>query len=124
MRTVLFLALLATSVSALADDVPYNPNRARQDLKVGDTLTFKLDAMPGAGYGWQPTTIGRPNMKYISVTTLPSQKGAIGGKQTMILKFLATAKGEATIALVYGRPWLIKKGEKPDKTLIVKVQVS
>ncbi len=122
-RLFLFLAILSSSVLLEADDVAYNANSPSQSLKVGDTFTIKLDALPGAGYGWQPSTSGRPNMKYISVNTLPMQTAGVGGKQTMVLRFLATATGEATISLAYGRPWLLKKGEKPEKTLAVKILV-
>jgi predicted secreted protein len=124
MRIALSFVVLACTVASVADDVVYNASNQTQTLKVGDTLTFKLDALPGAGYSWQPTTTGRANLKYVSVKTLPQTKGRLGGKQMMVLRFLATATGDATVTLLYGRPWLLKKGEKPEKTLTASVAVN
>jgi predicted secreted protein len=93
-------------------------------MHVGDTLVVKLDALPGAGYTWAPTTTGRENLKFTQVQTLRAKSPAIGGKQTMLFRFLATAEGDATITLNYGRQWLLKKGEKPNKTMAIAVSVS
>jgi predicted secreted protein len=114
---------LAILLICTVDDITYKPG-TRPALTVGDTLTVKLDALPGAGYIWQPTTDGRPNLKYISVKTLPERAGNVGGKRTMVLRFLATASGDAKLTLIYGRPWMINKGEKPEKTLEVPVSVA
>jgi predicted secreted protein len=104
------------------DDVSYVPGKTAL-LKVNDTFTVKLSALPGAGYTWQPTTDGRDNLRFTSVKTLPIKNGTVGGKQTMVFRFLATGAGPATITFHYGRPWEMKKGAPPEKTLAIPVTV-
>ena len=124
MKALLALGFFCVAALTMAGDVVYNPKLALQRMKVGDTLSFKLEALPGAGYIWQPTPLGHNNLKYVGSKTATQKGAGIGGKVTMTLQFKATSAGDATIALQYGRPWELKKGGKATKMIVAKITVN
>ena len=122
MKIALAFGLILISAPAIADTVVYDASAKQQKVHVGDTFVVKLEALPGAGYIWQAKPGGHANLKLRNTQTMP-RKGALGGKQTMVFKFEATAKGWATLTMAYGRPWILQKGGKPDKSRKIDVHV-
>jgi predicted secreted protein len=122
MKSAFALLAIFASAGAIAETVVYSPSAKQQKVRVGDTFVVRLEALPGAGYVWQVKPGGHSNLKLRDTETERGRTG-IGGKQRMVFSFEATAKGWATLTMVYGRPWLLNKGGKPEKTRKIDVHV-
>lgn len=94
----------------------------RVELDQGQTLSITLSSNPSTGYSWAQdegqsgdvlVLIGEPEFK--------SQSNLLGSGGTETLRFRADRPGEATLELVYRRPW--EKGVEPAATYSVTVTV-
>jgi predicted secreted protein len=128
-RLVAASTALLIAVASFASSVTYIPGSKQPvRLKKGDTLIVELPTVSSGGYGWEPA--GKPNrilkMSHMTVRlakSSPSKVPIVGAPTTTLFAFTALKRGSATIALIYGRPWMLHKGGKPDKTLNIAVIV-
>lgn len=132
-RTLLILPFIFAVSVAFASDVHFHEgDKQPVRLHRGQRLIIELDAASDGGYGWQAAT--RPRLRHLRFVTresgpkdeTPRKEGEppmVGqpGKNRFIYK--AVSRGTATIKLIYGRPWMIRKGQKPEKTLTIRAKI-
>jgi predicted secreted protein len=81
-------------------------DQSELSLQVGDELTVRLEAIPGAGYSWSVTggvpdilsQIGEPAFERSGGRTL-------GGVEQQVFTFRVRSAGAQTLQLEYRRPW-------------------
>lgn len=101
MSSLFFLPQHSSASNIMLDDTACG---TRQSLTVGDVLELRLPGNPTTGYTWQATAVpfqlrqqGEP------VHRSDSQMLGAGGVTSFL--FCATTPGDATLELVYRRPW-------------------
>jgi predicted secreted protein len=91
-------------------------------LPVGSRLVIRLEALPGAGYGWQ---IARNTIPQLNLLDQPvfeqSKHSGLGGAATEVFRFAAPASGSGELELYYQQPW--EKAVPPQGIFRVKVFV-
>ena len=72
----------------------------------GQVLVLNLESNPSTGYGWQVQGPGSGLLRQLDAADwLPKTASKLGGAGTQVLRFAATGRGQATLSLVYVRPW-------------------
>jgi len=113
----------AMSGSGEAVTVSEKDNNGQVHLALGATLVIRLEAIPGAGYGWQ---VVRNDPERLTPVGTPvyeqSGKDLVGAPEKQVFRFKALAAGSIEMELHYVRPW--ERGVPPTKTyrLVVVVQ--
>jgi len=111
------LPLLALASISSASTYVLDPMAvSAPQLKVGDLLVVKMNALPGAGYSWMAKGTQHPGLTLMSTKTLKGRPGMVGGAQQQVFTFKATKVGSQNLQLQYGRQWEIAKGATPQKT--------
>jgi C1A family cysteine protease/predicted secreted protein len=133
--SIVFVVALALSSSALSGSPPLEPpppveitlgaedNGQRVELHEGETLAIRLESNPSTGYGWE---LDQPALSAESLSVLrqtgdeyeahealgsSSAEGLeapqplLGAPTTQVLRFQAVQAGQASLKLVYRRPW-------------------
>jgi inhibitor of cysteine peptidase len=91
-------------------------------LTVGSRLVIRLEALPGAGYGWQIAGTIPPILRTLGQPVFePSPHGEVGGPTMQVYEYLASASGSGKLELDYRRPW--EKERPAERTFRVTVVV-
>jgi predicted secreted protein len=91
-------------------------------LPVGRQLVIRLEALPGAGYGWQIARNTIPQLNLLDQPVFePSKHPGLGGSATEVFRFAAPASGSGELDLHYQQPW--KKEVPPQRIFRVTVIV-
>ena len=93
------------------------------ELKKGDTLVVTLEGNPTTGYLWEVEEPGSITgvLQQAGESEFKASSDALGAGGTETLRFKATDAGQATLKLVYHRPW--ETGVEPLETFQVQVTV-
>ncbi len=91
------------------------------ELKKGNTLVVTLPGNVTTGYNWEMEAQEPAILKQAGEPEVTPDSDAIGAPGKIVLKFTAAQAGQATLKLVYHRPW--EKGVAPIKTYEVTVVV-
>jgi predicted secreted protein len=98
--------------------------------KVGDTISIRLVAQLGTGYGWQLaalenqvlTQVGGPKSKFITVARSTSNiRQNPGGSEFQVFLFEARAPGNAELKFKYSRGF--EPDNKPLRTVVFRITV-
>lgn len=88
----------------------------------GEVLVVNLASNPATGYGWQVQRLDARILRPLNASEwVPDTPGKLGGSGTEVLRFAAISKGQATLNLVYVRPW--ETDRAPAKTFSLEVNV-
>jgi C1A family cysteine protease len=88
----------------------------------GEVLVLNLESNPSTGYGWQAAGLDAQILRQVDATEwVPNTPGKLGGSGTQVLRFAAVGKGQATLNLVYARPW---ETAAPAKSFSLEVNVA
>jgi inhibitor of cysteine peptidase len=99
-------------------------NGGTVELKIGETLMVSLDSNITTGYSWEIAESDESILKlkgepeYVEPKSDPQLVGAGG---TQVFRFEALKAGQATLTLVYRRPW--EKDVAPADTYSLTVTV-
>jgi inhibitor of cysteine peptidase len=75
-------------------------------LPVGGRLVIRLEALPGAGYGWQIARNTMPQLDLLEPSVFePSKHPGVGGTTTEVFRYIASVSGSGDLELHYRRPW-------------------
>jgi predicted secreted protein len=75
-------------------------------LPVGSRLAIRLEALPGAGYGWQVRKNTMPQLNLLDQPVFEQSEGSgLGGLATEVFRFAAPASGSGELELYYQQPW-------------------
>jgi inhibitor of cysteine peptidase len=96
-------------------------NGSQVQLHQGDTLAIELDSNPTTGYRWDVDGQLSPNLHLMS-DTFVSDANIPGAGGTQTLRFATVATGQATLQLMYHRPW--EQGVPPIQTYQVQVTIN
>ncbi|MCU0485384.1 MAG: protease inhibitor I42 family protein [Anaerolineales bacterium] len=116
----------ASASSAAAGAVPQELQLTEQNdggvvSLNGEVLVLNLESNPSTGYGWQVQGLDTRLLRQLEATEWkPHVQGKLGGWGTEVLRFAAVARGQASLHLVYARPW---ESAAPIKSFTVEVQV-
>jgi len=92
------------------------------EVKSGGEVVINLDGNPSTGYTWEAKDLDATLFEQVGdATFVSSNPGLVGSGGTLSLTFKALKKGNATLTLVYHRPWEI--GIDPIDTFEVMVTV-
>ncbi len=98
-------------------------NGRHLELRQGDTLTLKLESIPGTGYSWQITKNDTNVMKPLDKPEYePQDKKAMGSVAYQIFRLKAMSEGTDVLELQYKRVW--EKEKEPLKTYRITVQIN
>jgi len=108
--------------------VPASPKKlSEQDngstvtLQVGQQLDISLVANPTTGYQWEVASGDSAVLKQLGEPTYTADSAALGSGGTMTFHFVAAARGETTLKLIYHRTF--EKDTPPLKTFEITVVV-
>lgn len=88
----------------------------------GGTLTVRLEAIPGTGYGWKLVKAAPDQLTPLGESVLETSKeGVPGAREHQVFRFRAQAAGSGVLELHSVRPW--EKDVPPAKTYRLEVQV-
>ena len=97
-------------------------NGTQVQVSHSDTVTVRLEAIPGTGYSWQ---IAENNPELLKPLGRPeyeeSKSKLIGGVEYQMFRFKAASQGTAILKLLYYREW--EKGKAPEKSYQVTVVI-
>jgi inhibitor of cysteine peptidase len=96
-------------------------NGRQIELQPGQTLVVTLESNPTTGYCWEVAEGVESVLQQTGEAEFQPQSDLLGAPGVEILRFEATATGQATLTLVYHRPW--EKGIDPLETFSVQVKV-
>jgi inhibitor of cysteine peptidase len=122
-RFTFLLALLTVlQVGVCAKEVllTESDNGGKYTLDVGDTVKITLDGNPTTGFSWEVVPQDGDGFKKAERSYTPSSS-LCGAGGTYTFTFKADEQGDATIHMIYSRPW--EKGVKPAKTFDVTLSV-
>jgi inhibitor of cysteine peptidase len=115
--TLFFLPQLSCASNITLDDTACG---TRQSLTVGDVLELRLPGNPTTGYTWQVTALpSQLQQQGLPVHRRDSQMLGAGGVTSFI--FSTTTPGDATLELVYRRPW--EQNTPPLKTCRIQLNL-
>ena len=93
------------------------------ELSVDEELAIRLGENPTTGFRWKLESKGEPACTLVdSINPTSSSGGRVGAGGIHTWKFRAAQPGEATIKLLYHRPW--EKDEPPERTFTLHVNVT
>jgi len=111
--------------SAETVDVNDADDGGQVELELGKLLVVTLESNPSTGYGWEPVENNESVLKQFGqVEFKPSDTGdspMVGAGGWEIFRFKAVSAGQATLELVYRRPW---EDVEPLKTFTIQVIVN
>jgi predicted secreted protein len=129
------IMVLLVSLGGITYAAPPAPRVGPQEIQVtegntgqavdlsGQVLVLNLKSNPSTGYGWQVRGLDSRTLRQLDASEwLPDVPGQLGGSGTQVLRFAAVGKGQATLNLVYARPW--ESASAPAKTFSLEVQVT
>jgi inhibitor of cysteine peptidase len=96
-------------------------NGSAVELAVGQALVIRLESNPTTGYSWQVAEIDGAVLKQVGEAAFEAQSDLLGAPGAETLRFEASGSGQATLKLVYHRPW--EKDVEPLETFTVAVTV-
>jgi len=97
-------------------------NGRQVSLARGGTLTVRLEAIPGTGYGWKLVKAAPDQLTPLGESVLETSKeGVPGAREHQVFRFRARASGSGVLELHSVRPW--EKDVPPAKTYRLEVQV-
>lgn len=100
---------------AESNRVTLDESSDRASVTVGQRFEVRLKAQLGAGFSWSPRS-DVPGLKLVATSVLSANGGPkVGGVETQVFVYEATAPGEAKLDFAYRRPWM--KDSPPDKTM-------
>jgi predicted secreted protein len=126
MKIWLSIVLVASFACALArpDTIVFNPKKfGPQRIRIGDTFVVRLYGLPSAGYAWSLGKSERPGLRFAGQSVSKGRSPGLGVRQAFEFRFLGSAAGRQELDFVYGRPWELAKGAKPDRTTSIAVIV-
>ena len=82
-------------------------NGRRIPVRVGATITVRLNSNPTTGYSWNLADAGAPPiLQLLGTPRLESPTGQpIGAPGTQVYRFKVVSAGQGTLRLLYQRPW-------------------
>lgn len=89
-------------------------------LRQGDTLVVTLDGNTTTGYTWEASQ-DVPVLKQVGTSEFVPGSNKLGAPGQITLKFQAVQAGQATLNLIYQRPF--EKGVQPAKIFTINVTV-
>jgi inhibitor of cysteine peptidase len=75
------------------------------ELNAGDTLELVLDGNPTTGYAWEGSFVAPTALKPVGEPAFKAGAGGLGAGGTYTFRFNAVAEGQATLKLIYHRPF-------------------
>jgi predicted secreted protein len=83
------------------------PDNGREvTLQSGGSISVRLEAIPGTGYGWQLVRNGSPQLQLEGPARFePRSNVEAGGVEDEVFRFRAQMTGIAEIEFHYRRPW-------------------
>ncbi len=79
-------------------------------VQVGDEVTVRLEAVPGAGYSWMISEKDESALSQVGESAFErAEKPILGGAEQQVFSFRAVSSGVRRLEFVYRRPW-----EKPE----------
>ncbi len=98
-------------------------NNKQIELPAKATLTVKLEAQLGTGYGWQIAELDKERLEPVGPPTLEkTTKESVGGRELQVFVFKPLKPGTVVLKMRYVRPW--EKTEKPQKTFSATVTIT
>jgi predicted secreted protein len=92
-------------------------------LSSKETLTLKLEAQLGTGYGWDIAEVDKDRLEPAGAPTIERvTKEGVGGRELQVFVFKPVKPGKAVLKMRYVRPW--EKTAKPQKTFSVTVTIT
>jgi inhibitor of cysteine peptidase len=91
-------------------------------LQVGDMLQVNLESNPSTGYTWSVESLDPAVLKLVGEPEFHSASSALGASGAVTYRFEAVGAGQATLKMVYARPF--EKGVPPLKTFAASVLVT
>ncbi len=91
------------------------------DLGVGNKLAVTLPGNPSAGFQWEPANGAASILKQSGTPEFTPSSDALGAPGQFTLRFEAVAPGQATLQLIYHRPF--EQDAPPVQTFEVNVTV-
>ncbi len=119
------LFVLVGCTTARASDGKYTLTEADAgktiQLKNGDTLVVTLDGNITTGYNWEMLPQDPAILKQLGEPEVVPDSAALGAGGKITLKLQAVKTGQASLTLIYHRPW--EKDVPPEKTFEVTILV-
>ncbi|MGB5932505.1 MAG: C1 family peptidase, partial [Anaerolineae bacterium] len=124
--------LFTLSSSALSNPYPQPPPPPTEvrlsteddgrhvELKEGQLLVITLEANPSTGYIWEVAGPDEKVLRQVGDIEFEQESNLLGAPGRQAIRFQAVGEGQATLRLVYRRPW--EEGVEPAKTFSLQVQ--
>jgi inhibitor of cysteine peptidase len=122
--TVIFgLLLTALSACGASNEVKLDTSDdgSQVELNAGQTLVVSLEGNPTTGYTWEATELDEQVLRQVGETEFKPESDAIGAVGVQTLRFETVNTDQATLNLIYHRPW--ETDEEPAKTFSVQAVV-
>jgi inhibitor of cysteine peptidase len=119
-----FMAFIFIQVSVAAEEYKLSEESGGQtiQMKKGDTLSVRLKAQPGTGYGWSVKTPDPPLLNQMGDMKRDPLGGMPGAYEYQVFLFGAQQEGTCVLELDYLRPW--EKDKPPARVFRVTIQIS
>jgi inhibitor of cysteine peptidase len=84
-----------------------NDNGRRVPVRVGATITVRLNSNPTTGYSWNLPDGGAPSILQLLGTPRVERPAGqpLGAPGTQVYRFKVVSAGQGTLRLLYQRPW-------------------
>jgi len=122
---LLTMALATGCASTKVLKLDAGDNGSQVELEKGRVLSITLESNPTTGYRWEVEESGEPVLSQIGEATYELESGRddklVGAPGLETFQFEAMGTGDATLKLVYHRPW--EEEEEPLETFSIRVTV-
>jgi inhibitor of cysteine peptidase len=96
-------------------------NGSQVELEVGQVLVISLEGNPTTGYTWEIGGIEESVLRQVGEVVFEAESDLVGAGGVQTLRFEAVGVGQASLDLVYHRPW--EEGVAPLETFSVQIEV-
>ncbi len=119
---LIFAVLMAYGLGPQEVKLTAADNGSEIELKKGQTLAITLEANPTTGYTWEIAELGERVLRQVGEIEFEPESELIGAGGVQIIRFEVVNAGQATLKLVYHRPW--ETDVEPLRTFSIQVVVS
>jgi len=122
---LLFAVMIAYGISPQEMKLTATDNGSEIELNRGQILVITLEANPSTGYTWEIAELGEvvevdeQVLRQVGEIEFEPESELIGAGGVQIIRFETVNAGQATLKLVYHRPW--ETDVEPLRTFSIRV---